>query len=204
MGLTSQMRALASTRARLVESYDLSIDGPQPLLNKFILVRVPNDMASLEITVSDYPHAPGVVVSALGAGTAARAGLVVGDVITSVNSEPVSTHSQALQAMRDVRGAEIVFSLDGKAKALTIDRQSGQKKLEVTLSNPRTPGGVMVESVGLLGFASMAGLHPGDRVLSINGTLVDNHAQAIALMDSTEPTSPIELTISVDEFDVRV
>ena len=198
---TNSLMKKQSSAPRLVRSYDLSIDGPQPLLSKFSQVRVPNDMANLEITVSDYQRGRGVVVSSLGdKGNAAQSGLVVGDVITEVNSEPVFTHTQALEAMRNVRGAELVFSLEGKAKKLTIDR-SQPGKLEITLCGARK-GGVEVEAVGLLGLAAYAGLRAGDKILSVNGTLVEHHDQAITMMDSCMEN--IEVTVFESEFDVHV
>ena len=95
------------------------------MLSKIRQVRVINSLEALEITVSNNAYGPGVVVSAVGAeGTAAHAGLCVGDVITEINGLRVSRHEQALDAMRGCECPELVFLLLGKARTLVLDKDA--------------------------------------------------------------------------------
>lgn len=131
-----------------------------------------------------------VVISHLGHGNARSAGLLVGDVITEINGVKVSTHEQAIDAMKKVTCRDLVFTLVGKLTQKVIDKYEAGK-IEITLGNPKSGLGVSVETVGCMGLAFAAGLRAGDTIMSVNGVLVTDHASAIALsMPSSAAQTP--------------
>ena len=56
--------------------------------------------------------------------------------------------------------------------------------------------------VATLGLAASAGVRVGDVILAVNGVLVSDHAETIAMIDTTERF--IELTLAPTEYDDRV
>lgn len=182
----------------------LTVEAQEAMLCKLRQVRVPNDLESLEITISNNAFGPGVVISGLGPGTAAQAGLCVGDVITEVNGVRVSHHEQALEAMQMCECRDLVFALVGKARKIVLDKYE-PGKLQVTLTNPQKGAGVVFSELGIMGLAAGAGVRAGDVLLAVNGVLVHDHTEAIALMDSTERF--VELVLQqtdVDDWDDRL
>jgi len=165
-------------------------------------IRVVNDVKMLEMTLVDNtPGEAGIVVSHLGFGSARRAKMLVGDVIHYINGVKVTSHGQAFDVMRSCTCRDLIFSLVGTPRKLEIDKtQPG--KLEITLAN-RTKGrsGVEVEKVGVMGLAAAAGIAVGDIVLSINGSLVNDHASAIVMLDSSERFIELVVGERCDEHD---
>lgn len=179
----------------------LSVEAQEAMLAKVRQLRLPNNLETMELTILNNQYGPGVVVSGLGEGTALQAGLCVGDVITEVNGISVTHHEQALQAMRDSPCRDIVLSLVGKARAVRIDKYE-PGKLQVTLGSPQSGPGVEVKELGLMGLFAANGVRAGDIVLSVNGTLVTDHVEAIALMDSTDRHLEVVLAqTDLDDWD---
>ena len=73
------------------------------------------------------------------------------------------------------------------AHAVTLDKRRG--KIGLTVENlPGAIGvGVLVKSIPPDGVAAAAGVAVGDTLLSVDGTLVFTHAEAVALVDSGGP-----------------
>ena len=176
----------------------LSVEATDAMLANMREIRVANEFQDLEITLSDFAHGRGVVVSALGEGLATQAGLVVGDVLLEVNGHELTSHEQALATIRDIGCAELVFLLAGKARPLMIDKHE-PGKLQITLANKPKGAGVLVVDLGLMGLAAAAGVRKGDTILSVNGVLVREHNEAIALMDSTQRWLQLVLGPSDDD-----
>ena len=99
-------------------------------------VRCLNDMCNLQITLINNDHGEGVIVSELGPGSAATAGVCVGDVILYVNGDAVIDHSQCMDLIKHCRSANLVFTLCGSPKKLVIDRcvTTTGAKLNITLT----------------------------------------------------------------------
>jgi len=181
-----------SAKAKVLEAREkiashgrvLSVDAQEALIRQLRQVRCINDIDAIEITISNNPFGYGVVVSELGTGTALRAGLLVGDVIMEINGYAVSTHEEALARLRQIQSAEYVFSLASKAHEVVVDKEEPGELL-LTLANPKAGAGVEVRKVESGGLAAKAGLRAGDRILSANGSLVDDHLAAMTVIDST-------------------
>ena len=205
---TATAIAKAKNAAALVKDTMASSDrslaytAHEAVLIRMHHVSVPNDLDNLEITVIDHAYGAGVVIAGLGPGTAMQAGLLVGDVIVEVSGTRVHSHAMALDTMRACPCAELVLTLAGKARKAVIDKQQ-PGKLEITVTNPHKGAGVVVESVGYTGLAAAAGIMPGDTILSINGKLVGEHAEAIAFMDTSERWVEVVLTEADGEWDVE-
>lgn len=174
------------------------VAAQEAAISRTLDIRVPNDLERLEITISNNPYGQGVVVASLGPGNAAQAGLLVGDVISEVNGVAVSTHEMALEMMSQAQCAELRLTMVAKARKVTIDKRL-EGMLEITLTTPSKGAGVEVESVGYMGLAAAKGVVAGHVVLAINGTLVSNHAEAIAIMDTSERW--IELVLATNGAD---
>jgi len=202
--LTDQT-AVGTQHVMLPRARSLAVrfDGTRTLLSTVSTACVPNDMESIEISVSNNAFGSGVVVSGLGHGTAAEAGLVVGDVITHVNGRVVRSHVEAIDIMRSASEEELIFALAGKACQLVIDR-SRAGKVEITVTNLRKGPGVLVERVGAHGLAEAAGVRTGDHILAVNGVLVHDHAQAIAMIDSCKGNVALSVAESDYEFEFEL
>ena len=74
----------------------------------------------------------------------------------------------------------------------------------MTLTNNRKGrAGVLFESLGIMGLAAGAGIRAGDVLLAVNGILVAEHAEAVALMDSSERFIQLVLAqTDVDDWDI--
>lgn len=79
---------------------------------------------------------------------------------------------------------DVVLSLKGTRRKVLIDKEEGF--LDCTLSNKPEGPGVECSAIGVTGLLHREGVQVGDTVVSINGTLVADHAHGIALMDSNE------------------
>jgi len=156
-------------------------------------VRVPNDVSNMNITVSDHQWGEGVVVSALDQGLAMKAGVLVGDVIVAVNGIDVNSHEHAIAALKYTDGCtDIILSLKGTRRKVVIDKLEGY--LDCTLSNKPDGPGVECTAAGMNGMLYREGVQAGDTIVSINGCLVTDHKQGIAIMDSSDRF--IELVIA--------
>ena len=131
------------------------------------------------ITVVDSPDGVGVIVSALQAsGLAELAGLLVGDVLLSVNGAPVNSHQEAIALVdrADVFVPVVVVARRGTHQ-LALDKSSGRVGI-TCIDNPRGRG-VVVQGLVADSIAPAAGLHVGDVLLSVGGVLVNSHAEAV-------------------------
>ena len=189
-------RLLSEARGALGQP--LNAEAQEAYLMNIREVRVLNDMKALDLTLINNMHGPGVVVSKLGFGSASQAGMLVGDVIEWINGTKVKNHQHAFDAMRECTCRDLAFSVVGNPRKMTLDK-SIPGKLEITLANRKKGPGVVVEGVGIMGIAAGAGISAGDVVLSINGGLVNNHQEAIVIMDSSERFIDIVLAEATNE-----
>jgi serine protease Do len=166
---------------------------------------------------TDNPGKAGALIAAIAPGSpAAKAGLKPGDVIISVNGEPVTNPDDLASNIANLdpnQKADIVFLRDGKQNKITVavttmpdnpdagfvqgkahSAPAQQDALGLTLA-PLTPdargqlnlpanaSGVVITAITPNSLADMAGLQPGDVLVSVNGTNVstpDDVASAIA------------------------
>jgi predicted metalloprotease with PDZ domain len=181
----TEARAIVNPTVDGRETPFLSFEEQIAACQRMREIRLSNDINALEITLTNREGGNGVVVSSIGPGTALAAGILVGDVIISVNGNGVHNHEQAMNLMRSTTCRELALTMDGKPRQVLIDK-SEAGKLDITLSSSKDGRRVEVSEVKLLGLASRAGIEVGETILSVNGALVTDHAQAIALMDSSE------------------
>lgn len=195
-------RAKNAVSDRLAErSSAFAIESQEALFIKTRQVRCENDLAALEITLINNAYGPGVVVSEVGPGNALTAGILVGDVLSDINGQMVTSHEQAMETLRGVACRDFVFSFIGRPRAVVIDRHD-TGRIEVTLTNPQKGPGVEVETVGVMGLAAAAGVRAGDVILAVNGRLCFDHAEAVAMIDTTERF--IDLVLAPSDWDERV
>ena len=187
---------LAEARGALGQPMDA--EAQEAYLMRIRELRVPNDLKALDITLINNMHGPGVVVSKLGFGSASQAGLLVGDVIEWINGTKVKNHEHAFDAMRECTCRDFAFSVVGNPRKVSLDK-SNPGKLQITLANRKKGPGVVVEGVGVMGIAAGAGVTAGDVVLSINGGLVNDHQEAIIILDSSERFIDIVLAEATNE-----
>merc|ERR1712167_326818 len=79
-------------------------------------------------------------------------------------------------------------------RAITLDKSKGD--VGVTLANSDDGLGVVVLGLEQSGLAIQAGLKVGDVILRVNGHAVDNHAGAIALVNSSRRSVEFVLAAS--------
>jgi len=124
-------------------------------------------------------------------GPAAKAGIKAGDVVRSIDGQPVVASGDLpayiaplnpgrdvkLEVWRQGKPVELTAKLGGaqkdQAQAKAADETAADKgKLGLALGQARNGGGVVVEDV--TGAAARAGVRPGDVVVAVNGTPVDS------------------------------
>ena len=148
----------------------------------------------IELTVENNRWGEGVVVSQLGAGSAAEEGVVVGDIIIAVNDRAVNGHAAAIDEIQRTVGPISTLSIQGSTREVLLNKNLG--KIGITCGNRVDGPGVEVLGVALNGIASAEGILVGDVILSINGSLVNDHSHAIALVDS--PDKVIKMVLAVE------
>jgi S1-C subfamily serine protease len=122
------------------------------------------------------------VVEALAAGSVAgRAGVLVGDLLQSVNGQQLRTHKQACQLI-DASPAEVALSVAAESQEVCVDKSAG--RLGVTFCDNKRGRGVVVASVAAASILPLAGLRVGDTVVSIDGKLLTAHSEAVRLVDA--------------------
>ena len=172
----------------------------EPCLNEPIFIQEPTSFANgnpgvrqveclakkMEITVTNNEHGEGVVVSGLGAGSAAEEGILVGDIILAVNDRAVHDHASAIEEMHRTIGQVTTLALLGAVPNRKVVLNKSLGKIGITVTNRADGHGVEVTGLILHGIAAAEGVAVGDVVLSVNGHLVSDHAHAIALIDSSD------------------
>ena len=139
----------------------------------------------LGLTCENHPKRKGaLVVGLVEASTAAAAGLRVGDLIVSVNHYPVSTSKECIKHI-DQNADVLQLRLACATRKVVLNKAHGCVGIE-TCRQPTCGVGVEVAMVVDGSPAADAGVCVGDTVLSVNGTLVRSHAQAIELVDAED------------------
>ena len=116
-------------------------------------------------------------------GLAKAAGLTVGDQIMSINGEAVTGHAECTEKLKQAKGEVSV----GVRAALGIRLDGG-----ITPEIMQLDAGSAAETSGLL---------LGDRILSINGESVVDHADAT---DKMRAASEVVVAILPRQLDVKV
>lgn len=116
-------------------------------------------------------------------GLAKAAGLTLGDTITSINGEAVTGHEEGTAKLKQAKGEVSV----GVRAALGIRLDGG-----ITPEIMQLDAGSAAEASGLL---------LGDRILSINGESVVDHADAT---DKMRAASEVVVAILPRQLDVKV
>lgn len=132
----------------------------------------------LGVDLGADPSAPCVTVCAVSPHVAA-AGLLVGDVIVSVDNTVLRTMAIASRAFRAAcaqPGHMMTMRLAGWNREVRLMKQAGISGL--TLCAPEIGTGVLVQSVLRDSAAHAAGLLVGDRILAVNGQRCANRHEA--------------------------
>lgn len=119
----------------------------------------------------------GAFVCALGEDkTAERAGLLVGDTVTSVNGAAVRGCKEAADALKAVpRDGVVALTVLCGTRAVALDKTTGIKVGITCRDAAHVPRGVLLERVHGDSLASDVGLLAGEVLLSVNGVLVGTH-----------------------------
>jgi S1-C subfamily serine protease len=146
----------------------------------------------------------GAVVGAVQAGSpVANAGLRRGDLIVSVDGEPVATAEEASAAF-----AKLSTTHDpGDQVEVSISRQSGERTLKIAPAPNAYLGaevqnatggdaGVLVVSVPPGGPAEKAGVKPDDLITAVDGTSVASVNELFAALGEHVAGEQVELTLS--------
>eukprot|EP00316_Scyphosphaera_apsteinii_P012129 CAMPEP_0119310008 /NCGR_PEP_ID=MMETSP1333-20130426/17653_1 /TAXON_ID=418940 /ORGANISM="Scyphosphaera apsteinii, Strain RCC1455" /LENGTH=418 /DNA_ID=CAMNT_0007314123 /DNA_START=82 /DNA_END=1339 /DNA_ORIENTATION=- len=121
----------------------------------------------------------GVVLGAIAPGASHVDMLMVGMVILSVQGQIVHSPNEADHLLSSITSSARIVYRD-RCTQLTIDKSQG--RLGLTLSDTKGYG-VRVTAASPHGPAAAAGLRVNDVILSIDGTLITCHKQAVELID---------------------
>jgi serine protease Do len=150
------------------------------------------------------PHAAGALVTAVESGTpGATSTIKPGDVVVQAGDQPIERAADFVERLSDVpAGSKITLKLIRNRKPVTVaigqgvsDDELGSRQGDANLpdrlglaARPMTPAelranrmarGLIVD--GVAGPAAIAGIQPGDIVLSLNGTPARSQRQVSAL-----------------------
>jgi len=149
-------------------------------------------LANSETQLADSKRKVGVVVHAVEPlGSAAAAGLMVGDVIMAVNGKTVSNHWEAIAAVDHDSHVEFkVWGLRPSRTKQLLKVVGG--KIGITLSSHDRGPGVLVSALEYGGQAHRLGIREGDVILAVNGVVVFHHSSAVSFID--EAADVVNLT----------
>ena len=174
--------------------------SPAPVLRRMAsarpetrTIRCDKSRGDVPITVSPYPMGRGMLLMAIEDNSeAVRAGLRVGDVIMTINSQTFSTPPEAIGLVdsADILDFEIARGL---VSVVTLDKSEGEVGITMCNSSEPMSGAelVTIEALEDDGLASEAGLQAGCAVLAVNGEIVTMHFDAIRLI--VEPPELVTL-----------
>ena len=114
---------------------------------------------------------------------AADAGLLPGDMVLMMGPTVLRNHSVALRCFANAVG-EMTLRLALLTREVRVTKRSGMAGIQ--FSTPPSGPGVLVSSLQPEGAGAAAGLHPGDRVLSVAGKVCTQgglHAMELAKED---------------------
>ena len=151
------------------------------------VVAVDKSQGRIGITLENYGHE--VKVCALAEGSLTAQQILIGETILAINGTLVRTHAQAVKLIDCSPTPHVSFVLPATSREVVLDKASG-RKVGAALGNALdSEGGVVV--VGFEGEDTLAqqNLVVGERVFSVDGQLVHDHATAARLIDAN-PHSP--------------
>ncbi|MFL5731929.1 MAG: RIP metalloprotease RseP [Chloroflexia bacterium] len=147
--------------------------------------------ASLAVSGTTEVDAPSTGVGSVSSGQpAATAGMQPGDRIVSVGGQEVSNSDQVRSLSRKYAGTPTDFVVDRNGKEITLkitpnpNPPGGTAYLGITLDfwvSPAKVGDVRAGSV-----ADKAGLKPGDEIIKVNGTTVNNQSVVTSMLASAK------------------
>ena len=165
-------------------------------------VRLDKRRGRVGLTCRTEPCGHGVQVAALEPGSVAlAAGLFVGDVLLSINGVLVSDHRHAIELIDAAHVLSVV--VDARTREVTLDKRSSNRDVGLTVSD-RIDGGSGVVVTGLQpGGLAIQRLALGDTILSIEGCLVEGHADAITRVDQADATFRLVIGERCDGADLQ-
>lgn len=147
---------------------------------------------------------------------AAKAGIHVGDILTSVAGEKVTTaeklrallQSKApretvkLSVLRQSQNLELIAALGATSRPMTLATQRAMLGLRV--GEPKEGEGAPIVNVATDSPAAKAGLKSGELVTKLNGVAVIDNAQLNATLSEKKPGDVVTVTVVRDKKDVEL
>jgi serine protease Do len=142
--------------------------------------------------------ATGLVVTEVWQGWPAEgAGIVPGDVIVSMNGQPIQKTADLSSALQSGADVQLTLSRQGRRVSVTLSSAANSSTTEPEVSLQRPAGGVQLKEVRPGSGASQAGLLPGDRILSING-IPATPARVMRRFSSPDPKEMVLVQVQRD------
>ena len=123
-------------------------------------------------------------------------GLLVGDILTSINGKSVRTHQEAIGAIdgAGTLSAILVIALGG-TREVKVGKHWSLGRVGLSMSNDESGRGVVVSALEAGSQAERSGLHVGDVVLSIDGKLCTTEHEAMSLLDCPAEGDALRLVL---------
>lgn len=183
------MREITRMVVELIRQTDAASDPP--VWRKECLQETEELRKQTEVTLPPRPsrlratwqsHAEGVELTGITAnGGAARAGLLPGDVVLRFNGLPVlNAEHFSQQILAAPSSSQLLVRRQAAASAETIEVTLAGGPLRVGIhwrTDTAEPGCVILDRVTAHSPAALAGLQPGDRILSVNGQTFTSHRE---------------------------
>lgn len=156
--------------------------------DKHVIVRKPNnDFEKLGITFRTDASTcnMGVLISGLEPGGAgASSSLLVGDVVLSIDGVAVKTAEEAVRHCGGARpGASLYIAAMGGTREVVLDKRRGDCGMTCAGAG-FIARGVLLKRIASGSLADAEKLYCGDTILSINGVLVNHHAECVKAIDA--------------------
>ena len=154
--------------------------------DKHVILKKPAGVDKIGITVRDAPEVnhTGVIVYQLAEGSASAASeLLVGDIVYSIDGVPTTSATEAARLISDAKPGSSLFVLAmGGTREVVLDKRHGDCGMTCAAAK-HVNRGVLLKRIQPGSLADKAKLYPGDTIVSVNGTLVNHHAEAVAAID---------------------
>eukprot|EP00043_Microstomoeca_roanoka_P019008 m.208404 g.208404 ORF g.208404 m.208404 type:complete len:2649 (-) comp16925_c4_seq2:88-8034(-) len=171
-----------------------------------------NGKESLGMHLIAHPSEPGVsVLQLVPNGPAAKAGVIPGEYIYSINDKHVRDlhHDEIVAALKEPEGDVTLVLEDppvpnvGDVRTVVLEREQGESLGLRLFSRPSKPGVVITELMKSGAVSRVKSVFPYDEILSVNGVVAEgmSHDQVVQLL--AQASSPLKLQVArIDPGDV--